>query len=170
MAFTAGQKVRASELNAAIDAVDNRIVGRNQRTTDSTGSATIVRVLSVIAPVVAGRTYRVMCDGEVFISGNNAATSQHELRYTTNNTEPTTSSTVLGRAVVRHDSVTTTPDQVHIEAMFHCVSTGTFRVAVTSTRVLGAAGNVTWTALATYPMILVVEDMGDTVTVTGTVY
>src|SRR3546814_17140684 len=101
MTFVAGQKVRASELNDASTAVDQSIVGRNRRTSDSTPAASIVRVLSVIAPVIAGRTYRVVCDGELY-SVLGAATSQSELRYTTNNTEPTTSSTILGRALVRH--------------------------------------------------------------------
>ena len=141
---------------------------RNQRTTNSTLASAIVRVLSVTAPVIAGRTYRVVCDGEVY-SNTGAATTQHELRYTTNNTEPTTSSTVLGRAIVRHDSTTGTPDQCHIEALFMCVSTGTLRVAVTTTRVIGSV-TVAWTADATYPMTLTVQDVGDTVSATGTVY
>lgn len=162
MAFTAGQKVRASALNQI-----GVIVGRSQRTTNSTASATIVRVLSVIAPVVAGRSYRVWCDGEIF-STSTACVAQSELRYTTNNTEPATSSTVLGRSLTP-TAAGGTPNMCHIEAFFHAVSTGTLRVAVTTTRVVGA-DTVSWTADATYPMLLVVEDIGDTISTTGTIY
>jgi hypothetical protein len=163
MPFTPGQRVRASDLNRL-----GQLVGRNQRTTNSTLSAAIVRVLSVIAPVKAGRTYRIVCDGEVY-SDTGAATSQHELRYTTNNTEPTTGSTVIGRAIVRHDSTTGTPDQCHIEGLFVCTVDATLRVAVTTTRVVGAV-NVAWTAAPTFPMQLMIEDIGDTISTTGTVY
>lgn len=163
MAFTAGQRVRASELNRL-----GQIVGRNQRVTDSAGISAIARVLSVTAPVKAGRSYRIICDGEVF-SVSGAATSQHELRYTTNNTEPLTTSAIIGRALIRHDSTTGVPDQCHIEGLFNCVADGTLRVVVTTTRAVGAV-NVAWTAASTYPMLLLVEDAGDTVATTGTVY
>lgn len=168
MTFVAGEKLRASDLNDAIAAVDQSIVGRNRRTTDSTQSSSIIRVLSVIAPVVAGRTYRVVCDGQTF-SNSGAATSQHELRYTTDNTEPTTSSPVLGRTLTRHDSTGGVPDGTHIEAEFVCTTSGILRVAVCTTRVGGSVA-VAWTATSSYPMLLQVIDAGPTVATSGTVY
>jgi hypothetical protein len=161
--FFAGQRVRAADLNRL-----GQIVGRNQRTTNSTPAAAITRVLSVTAPVKPFRTYRIVCDGEIF-SANGAATSQSELRYTTNNTEPTTTSPILGRALVRHDSTTGAPDQCHIEGLFFNDIATVLRVVVTTTRVLGTV-NVSWTADAAFPMTLTVEDVGDTIAATGTVY
>lgn len=163
MAFTAGQKIRAFELNRI-----GAVVGRNQRTTNATGISAIARVLSTTAPVVAGRTYRVHLHAEVF-SSSGAATSQNELRYTTNNTEPTTTSTILTRGVIRHDSTTSVPDEFEITGYFAAVSTGTFRVAWCLQRVVGAV-NVNCSADANFPATLTVEDVGDTVATTGTVY
>jgi hypothetical protein len=144
------------------------IVGYKTRTSNSTASASIVRVLSVRAPVRAGRMYRVICDGEIF-SSNGAATSQSELRYTTDDSEPTTTSTILSRAIVRHDATTATPDMCHIEGIYKAVSDGWLRVAVTTTRVLGSV-NVSWTADPTFPMLLMVVDAGPAITEDGTVY
>ena len=71
MAFTAGGKIRAADLNRL-----GALVGRNQRTTNSGPITAITRVLSTSAPVVAGRTYRVTCYGELF-GDSGAATTTH---------------------------------------------------------------------------------------------
>lgn len=144
------------------------IVGRNQRTTDIVGITTITRVLSTVASVFAGRTYRVTFDGEA-VSDLAAATSQHELRYTTNNTEPTTVSPVLDRAVVVHSSTAAIPDQVHVEGYFHCGATGVLRVALCTLRAAGSV-SVAVAAAATFPAKLIIEDCGATVSTSGTVY
>ncbi|GAA2543624.1 hypothetical protein [Pseudonocardia hydrocarbonoxydans] len=163
MAFTAGAKIRAADLNRL-----GALVGRNQRTTNSAAITTIARVLSTTAPVVAGRTYRVTCYGELF-GNSGAATTQNELRHTTNNTEPTTTSPILGRALVRHDSTIGIPDTCVIVAYFYASATGTLRVAVCTQRVAGTV-TVAWTAAPDFPMSLTVEDVGDTIATTGTVY
>jgi hypothetical protein len=163
MTFVAGTKLRASELNRL-----GACVARNRRTTNSAAITTIQRVLSVRAPVVNGRTYRVIAHGEVFgLSG--ATTTQNELRHTTNDTEPTTTSTVLARALVRHDSTGGVPDSVTIVGEFNATATGFLRVALCCTRVAGAV-TVSWAADPTFPTTLVVEDLGLTVAVSGTVY
>ena len=91
MAFTAGQKIRAGDLNRL-----GQIVGRNTRTNLYLGTmGTRNRILSVRAPVDAGRTYRVWTILECQPTDANT-TAQVELRYTTNDTEPTTSSTPTG--------------------------------------------------------------------------
>lgn len=164
MAFTAGQKVRASELNQV-----GSIVGRNQRTTNitSTSGSTPIRVLSTTAPVVAGRTYRVSAFFEVSVVTADA-TTQNELRYTTNDTEPTVSSTVLSRSLTEH-GVSGVPDSISIEAFFPAASTGTLTVALCISRVVGS-GNITLEAGGTFPATIVVEDVGATVAATGTVY
>lgn len=163
--FTAGQLVTASDLND----LPVGIVGRNQRTSNITSSsgATPIRTLSTIASVVSGRTYRVSAMFEVSAATADA-TSQNELRYTTDNTEPLVSSTVLNRSLIEH-GLSGVPDSVFIEAFFICTATGTFRVALCISRVAGA-GNITLEAGATFPATLTVEDMGLTVSTTGTVY
>lgn len=163
MTFTAGQKIRASELNRL-----GAIVGRNQRTTNSAPITTIARVISVTAPVVAGRTYRVMCYGELF-GNTGAVTTQNELRFTTDNTEPLVTSAILGRSIVRHDSATGIPDSCIVVEHFYAAATGTLRIAVCTQRVAGAV-TVAWTADAQFPMSLIVEDMGITIATTGTIY
>lgn len=163
MAFTAGQKVRASELNRI-----GTLVGRNQRTTNTAAYTTITRILSVRAPVKAGRTYRVCCQIEEF--GNlGSGTGQSELRYTTNDTEPTTTSTLLGRALVHHASTGSVPDTVSIMAHFNASADGFLRVVLCAQRVIGSV-TLAMSADASFPGFLTVEDVGDTVATTGTVY
>lgn len=162
MTFTAGEKIRAATLNQM-----GAVVGRNRRTTNSAAVSANTRILSVIATVFAGRTYRVMAHGEIF--GNAAAqTSQNELRYTTNNTEPTTASPVLARALKFHE-LNGIPDEVTIVGEFVCTVNAVLRVAVCTARAIGAS-TVAWSADATFPMHISIEDLGTTVSTTGTVY
>lgn len=163
MAFSAGAKIRAAELNLL-----GALVGRNHRTTNSSAFTSVARILSVRAPVRAGRTYRVTCQTEVFSSGG-AGVSQMELRYTTNDSEPTTTSTVLGRALTQHETAGV-PDTVSVEAYHHSVADGFLRVALCGTKVAGAATSCTVSADATFPTTLVVEDVADTVATSGTAY
>jgi hypothetical protein len=168
MTFVAGQKLRASELN---DAIVTGVVGRNIRTTDQTGiTTTEVRTLSTSANVVNGRSYRVWAQFEAYKSAVDATVvlTQHSLRYTTDNTEPTITSTILHRTIFKHD-IMATPDSLHCDALFHSAATGVFRVALTSLIAVGS-GTATVAASATVPCILVIEDAGPTVTATGTVY
>lgn len=163
MAFVAGQRLRASDLNQV-----GSLVGRNQRTTNSTLGTTILRVLSASALVVAGRTYRVTAAGEVF-SNSGVATTQNEIRYTTNGVEPAATDTVLARALVQHASTSGVPDSVIIIGNFVAATSGTLFVVVCCTRVAGAV-TVAWAADPTFPMTLTIEDVGTTVSTTGTIY
>ena len=149
MTFTAGQKVRASQMPGYVCTSSTRptghsgqtifetdtglmmmytgsawvplnggpIVGRYERSTNLTVGATLTRILSTIATVRAGRTYRIRfkCEGTAASAG---ATSQVELRYTTNNTEPTTSSTLLNRALWDHRQAAI-PDTIVAEGLYH---------------------------------------------------
>ena len=162
MAFSAGGKLRAGDLNRL-----GQIVGRNQRTTNSASYTAAARILSVRAPVVAGRSYRVTFTGEEFPIGG-ATVGQTELRYTTNDVEPLVSSPVLARALVHHinDGV---PDLVSITGLFVAGATGFLRVVVVGNRVVGVPPNA-MAADPGFPAMLLVEDVGDTVAVAGTVY
>lgn len=162
MTFTAGEKIRAATLNQM-----GAVVGRNRRTTNSTAVSAATRILSVIAPVFTGRTYRVLVHGEIFANAA-ANVSQSELRYTTDNTEPLTSSTLLARGLKYH-TLNGIPDEITIVGEFVCTSNATLRVAVVTARVVGAS-TVAWSADATFPMHIKIEDLGTTVSTTGTVY
>lgn len=162
MAFTAGQRIRASELNQI-----GKVVGRNARTTNTTSAPGPYAVLSVRAPVVAGRSYLCTLQCESFGSvADNVA--QHELRHTTNDVEPTTSSAVLFRSLVGHRLVGI-PQSVTANGIFDCTATGFLRVLHTVFRASGS-GNVAISASAAGPEILTVEDIGDTIASSGTVY
>ena len=143
------------------------IVGRNQRTSVHTTSGTIARTLSTTSSVVSGRIYRVWAQFEMY-AASAPATSQCELRFTTDNTEPTTTSTVLARALTDH-RVTDVPDFVHIDGLYVPASSHTFRVALCVSRVVGS-GNISVSAGATFPAQLVIEDLGPSVSTSGTVY
>lgn len=162
MAIVAGQKIRASDLNTI-----GVVVARNRRTTNSPLATVATRILSVIAPVTSGRTYRVLAHGEAF-APSVPASSQIELRYTTNNTEPTTTSPVLARALVNHE-VAGVPDNFTIVGEFLSSTTGTLRVCMCNTRVVGTS-NVSVVGDPAFPTHLSVEDVGPTVATTGTVY
>ncbi|QJY51246.1 hypothetical protein [Pseudonocardia broussonetiae] len=174
MAYVAGQKLRASELNTTVTDLESNldtraagIVGRNQRTTNSATYTTAARVLSARAPVVAGRSYRVSFHAEEFPTGG-AAVGQTELRHTTTDVEPTTSSAILARALVHHinDGV---PDSVVVVGFFHATANGFLRVAVVGNRVVGTAP-CSIAASSSFPATLTIEDAGATVSTSGTVY
>lgn len=152
------------------DGYGRTVVARNRRTTNlvSNGSGSIYRVLSTIVSVTAGRTYHVWAQGECD-TGVTPATSEPQLRYTTNNTEPTVTSTILAQQVIDHRLVGV-PSLLHIDGLFICTASGTFRVALCHQRAIDAAGPVAIIASANRPCDLVVEDVGLTVSTTGTVY
>lgn len=160
--IAAGAKVRASDLNRL-----GNIVARNLRTTNISTTGAIIRVLSVRAPVKAGRSYRVSAMFEVD-AATVPATSQDELRFTTDDTEPTVTSTVLSRCLMDH-RVASVPDAEFIEGFFHASADGWLRVALCITRAIGA-GSITLDAAPTFPTTITVEDVGDTVSTSGTVY
>lgn len=167
MTFVAGQKLKASDLN---DAIGYGIIARQQRTTDITTTGAITRVMGTIATVTSGRTYAVRAQAEMYKSAATATdvVSQSELRYTTDGTEPTVTSTVLDRAIIHHQ-ITGTPEMLNFTGLFHCTSSGTFRVVLTMIRAVGT-GNITLSGGAAFPAVLVIQDVGLTVAVSGTVY
>lgn len=170
MVFVAGQKLGASDLNNLTTA--GYVVGRNRRTTAITTTAstqaTAQRILSTIASVTTGRSYRISYQGEHF-SATVPTSTQVELRITTDNTEPTTSSTQIERSILNHE-VANVPDTTHISILYPATATVTLRVVATFFRAVGGAGTMSATSAATSPCEIVIEDCGPTVTVSGTVY
>lgn len=92
MTFTAGQKLRASELNE-----QGVLVARASRVT-STGASTgstvgIVRLDDV--PVTAGRAYSVHAHGGLYPTSINGGRVDVTVRYTVDGSTPSVSSSVL---------------------------------------------------------------------------
>lgn len=167
----------ATLVERTVDVVDlvpeaGDVVGRISRTSDSPSfTSTSVRVMSVRVPVKAGRSYAIVVTGEVEVSSASAATSQHELRSTTDDTEPTTSSPlVLGRTVTVHNPLQGVPTDVKIVGGFDAPKDGYLRVAVCSQRPLGSP-TCTWKCgAAGQAMVLEVCDVGQPVAYDGTIY
>ncbi|MGL5912141.1 MAG: hypothetical protein ACRCZP_19210 [Phycicoccus sp.] len=157
------------KLAVAVDGEVTRrgIVGRNRRITTFTTAGTIAACLSCRAPVVTGRSYLI--GSHYDMSAVTApATTQNELRATTNDTEPTTTSTLIGRTLTDH-RVSGVPDSVDSIVLYPAAHTGWLRVLLCTQRVIGS-GNINLEASAGFPADLYVMDLGPTPAVSGTVY
>ena len=154
------------------DQINSRIcpsVGNNIRTTDSSPfTTTLVRIMSTRVPIRAGRSYQIIAAGEVVVNAAGAATVQNEIRYTTNDTEPTTSSTQAGRGLVVLDPGGI-PTLTTFVAIVNSSTNGFLRPVVCSVRVSGSVPCI-WTAGSGRPMTLYVYDIGPTNSASGTVY
>lgn len=166
MAFTAGQKIRASDLNRL-----GQIVGWNSAFTAPGGIGTTnTPIISTSAPVLANRIYRIVAFGDVAPSlGGGTIRTQHEIRFTVNNTEPTTSSSVLGRSVWAHSSTIGQPDTVFVETLYTAPSTATLRVLLCSRRVDGSL-TFSWVPTSNSRLFIYIQYAGDLTPANGTVY
>lgn len=154
---------------AAANHTHSAIVGRMARTTDTAAiTTTETRVLSVRAPVVTGRMYRVSLKATAYWT-TSSSVAEIKLRHTTNDVEPTTSSAILDYLWIPPGQAAVTFISGYVDALFVPSASGFLRVLATVVRV-GGTGAVTLPAAATYPMVLTVEDIGEPVLPTGTVY
>jgi hypothetical protein len=166
MSFTAGQKLRASELNSL-----GNLVGRHTRTSDETSAlgGTAAPVMSVRAPVVAGRTYLVSLWCDIYVATGSATVQVHN-RMTTDDVEPTVGTAVY--ATPRSDIICVTSSQLYpcyARGLVDISSDGYLRVLTTIVRSAGA-GNISMGAGAINPATLLVEDVGETIAESGTDY
>lgn len=157
------------QLAEDVEAELNRrmIRGRQRRTTNISTAGAITRTVATSAAVVAGRTYRVWSQFEIDCTAV-PATSQCEVRYTTNGVDPTVTDAILCRALIGHQTAAV-PDSVHVDGLFVCTANATLKVVLCIARPIGS-GTITLNAASTSPCELVIEDMGRTVTAAGTVY
>lgn len=166
--FTAGQKLRASDLLA----FPLGVVARNRRTTTISTTAsttgTAQRALSTAAAVTSGRLYRVSIRTALRCSVVDV-TAELWLRYTTNGTEPTASSTGLARIDVELGTVDT-PEAIYTEVLYAPGTSHTFTVTAAFHRAVGGAGTVTLEAMSTDPTELKIEDLGESVSTSGAIY
>jgi hypothetical protein len=163
MAFTPGQRIRASDLN-----VIGKLVARNSRTTNTAAINTVeTAAISCRGAVTSGRSYLVTFQTEAFGSVAQSA-AQLAVRYTTNDVEPTITSTQLCR-MLTNNVLVAIPQTTVCEGIFDCTSTGFLRVLGTLIRGSGT-GNVQLSASAAFPTLITIEDIGDTIASSGTIY
>lgn len=168
---SASSKWEAVGVLIADATVAGTLVGYNERATDFGPYTSSTRVMSTIAPVRANRVYLVGMTGECLHSGAGSNVHQHELRYTTNNTEPTTSSTFLARQLI-NTTIADVPMAVSLTVPFTSSADGFFRVAICSSRPVGSQ-NAVWTTpggAGASKVFLTVIDAGPAVSQSGTDY
>ena len=163
-----------SDVTSLVTDLSNKpagVVGRNRRTTSigttASTSATAQRIISAFASVVNGRTYKLWAHLEID-AATVPATSQVEMRVTTNGTEPTVSSTQVARALTDH-RVASVPDSLDVIGLYPSAFTGTLGVMVAFFRAIGS-GTLTNDDTSTSLAEIVIEDMGPTVGTSGTIY
>jgi len=168
--FFAGQKARASDMNDLIDkdsVLPLGIIARGNRTTTSTTTTTEVGVLRLDdVPMYAGRTYKIWTSPLWLDTSVAADVAAAYLRYTTDGSTPTTSSTIMdaAQAPLANASFQNT---VTINVQYSPSVDTLFSVLLTVVRVNGT-GNISIISSATAPIDLVIEDIGLDPTDTGT--
>lgn len=143
------------------------IVAWGKRTTSSTGStganqASATKVMEISAAVTAGRMYRVSTPN-LGVWSNTYAISEVALCYTTNNTAPTVSSSVLVKIVAEMPAGGFASYSA-TEGIYVAGTSHTLRVLLTIYRVSGANAVQTYGDAISWPAIILVEDVGPAVT------
>lgn len=145
------------------------LVGWQERYTNSpTFQGTPTKILSARTPVVVGRSYAIVVDGEVeMTTAASGVVTQHEIRVTESDTEPTTSSKQVGRTVVSQDPGGL-PTGVHVRAVYSPPLGQVLRAAVVSWRPTGST-TCQWTADTDRPMNISIIDVGPNISPDGVV-
>ena len=135
------------------------IVARTQRTSDSTGTTSEVGVLQLESvPVKSGRAYWVGCS-TLSVSRGAADVVGVRIRYTTDDSTATTSSTVLKyqQTTIR----TGTPDEPLAVGVWHFPSSDVnLSLLLTVARIAGTAGSALIQGGSDIPIQLLVIDCG----------
>lgn len=157
MAFTSFQRVTASALNLA----SLRVIARGRRTSNSTGTTTEVGVLRIDDIAIAsGRLYRVYTN-EIGVDSTVATdVIRLNLRYTTDGSTPSTSSTLLTLSQ-GYQANAAQGEYTSVGAVYVPGSAETLSVLLTVSRAAGT-GTVIATAGtgAPGPCDLYIEDLG----------
>lgn len=142
-------------------------VGRNIRTTlPATATTTAVPVLSVTAPVLAGRLYEVKAL-HFGLYGTVAGTMQANLTYTTDGSAVTAASPALDQVDVQ-STTGGIPEDAQLNRLVPITADGTLAVLLSYTS--PSAGTGRMNASAGWPIELAIFDLGLDPGLTGTVY
>jgi hypothetical protein len=169
MTVFSGQKARASDYNNLLNEnspLPLGIIARGNRTTNSTTTTTEVGVLRLDdIPMYADRTYKIWTSALTLDTSVAADVAAANLRYTTDGSTPTTSSTILTAAQAPLANATS-GNSVTIIIDYSPATDTLFSVLLTVTRVSGT-GNISIAGAATAPIDMVIEDIGQDPTDTG---
>jgi len=160
--YFSGQKVRAGEFGDLIDqdsVLPLGIIARGNRTTSSTTTTTEVGVERLDdIPVYAGRSYKIWTSPLNLDSSVANDVVLAAVRYTTDGSTPSTSSTVLSAIQERCDDATNGP-VLPFCCDYSPAADQLLSVLLSVGRVSGT-GSVSIIGSATRPINLNVEDMG----------
>lgn len=168
--FFSGQKLRASEVEALLgqdSPLPLGIQARGNRTTSSTTTTTEVGVLRLDdIPLYMGRTYKIWTTPLRLDTSVANDIARALIRYTTDGSTPTTSSTTL------HIAQSILPDatngqNVDIMCDYSPTTDELFSCLLTVARQSGT-GNISIIGASTSPINVVIEDIGLDPTDTGT--
>lgn len=157
MSFLAGQTLTAAALNLAT----KKILARGRRTTASTGTTTEVGVIRLDdIPIVGGRLYEISSSTVTPDTGTNGDMTNVRIRYTTDGSTPSTSSTVLPGAIgqVRLDDASN-GEALVVKTFYAPASDETLSLLLTVGRSSGS-GTITLFADGVFETHLVVKDVG----------
>lgn len=165
MPVLAGDTATAAQWN--LDTLGGTLIARGRRETNSTTTTSEVGVLRLDdIPILAGRTY-IIDTSSLSMDGNTANDIlRATIRYTTDGTTPTTSSTIL---VLAQELQANASFSVFCNprASYTPAGNETLSLLLTVARATGA-GTVGMVGSATNPIELFVIDMGEDVGDTGT--
>jgi len=160
--YFTGQKLRASDLELLLgkdSPLPLGVIKRGQRITASSTTTTEVGVLRVDdVPVYAGRAYKVWTSPLILDTSVANDVARAHLRYTEDGSLPATSDTQLQAAHGVLANITSGESRV-VVANYSPAADGLLSVLLSVSRVSGT-GNISISASATFPIDLVVEDMG----------
>ncbi|MGI5245410.1 hypothetical protein [Dactylosporangium sp. CA-139066] len=142
------------------------ILARRARTTASTGTTSEQGVIRLAASVVSGRAYRIWTSPLVYLSNTANDVVAGRLRYTTDGSNPTTSSTILTQgSAIEPASIS---EASAIAVPYYPATSHTLTVMLSCVRI-GGTGTVSLNVGTANPTIdLVIEDMGLAVANSGT--
>jgi hypothetical protein len=162
--FSAGQKVRASQLS------QGTVIARAQRLTSGTATtattaATAQKLCELDVSLIAGRLYRI-CVVDFGIFSTAAANAQLQITYTTDGSTPSVTSTILttGQVTTPAGSIVISGS---LSGLYSPGSNLTFKALVSYWCNTGAT-TVNIFANTSWPFDLVVEDLGVDPGVSGT--
>lgn len=153
--------------------ISRDIVGWNERSTSISTIAVAPdgahRIFTARASVLAGRTYRISGRGAL---SHTAApvTAQVNFHFTTNDVEPVVTDAIMFREI-RRLSVTSVPESLIWSHLYKATTDHFLRVTPAMFTAIGAGSLLVFDAASgPSPGQIIIEDMGPTVPISGTIY
>lgn len=155
MAIQAGSRALASDVIPAT----KKLIARGNRLTNSTGTTTEVGVLRLDdIPIIGGRIYQISTSTLLLATNTANDFVNAKIRYTTDGSTPTTSSSLLTQTGGRIEA-TSSGDFAYLSGLYAPASDETLSVLLTVARGSGA-GTVAINYGSSVPIELYIVDLG----------